>query len=209
MFAHPLTKKTNLKFVVAISLFYFVLSFAYSFIGFLARTPGNQYYEYSPTRLLVEIGGHLLFGFLAAIPFLDVEIILLTAAFSIVIDADHILSALKLDVAGRPDHSILFAIVATLLLIYTSRKARLDEGRRLKLAFVVAVSMLAHFAYDVFAGNGSVFQFLIPFNFKEFEIAYGGWLNFELAGFFVALLATFLALTRTRHSIVEAQSIKG
>lgn len=95
----PSFKKLSL-----IAIFYAVLSFAYSTIGFLHPQIAPHYHEYIGLRLVTEILGHFSFGFIAAIPLLDLQMALLTGTGAVLIDSDHFLSALNFDVSGRPDH---------------------------------------------------------------------------------------------------------
>jgi len=179
--------------VVAIAIFYAALSFAYSFIGFLHYEPGSHFHEYSGARLAVEVGGHLLFGFIAAIPFLDLRISLLTSGLAILIDVDHILSALNFDVSGRPDHSIMYAIISSLFIVYLATKLRLSKQVRIKLAFVGTVTILAHLSYDVFAAQGSSFQIFIPFSFQSVSFGFDSWVYLEAAALVVAFLGLLFA----------------
>src|ERR1700731_1326640 len=105
--------KKKFVLVLTIALFYTGLSLIYSLVGFLYYQPGSHYHEYQLGKLAIEIGGHYLFGFLAALPLLDLDLALLTGGLAILIDVDHVLSALGFNVSGRPDHSILFLIVST------------------------------------------------------------------------------------------------
>ncbi|MHB8567156.1 MAG: hypothetical protein ACYC7D_11560 [Nitrososphaerales archaeon] len=189
--------------VVAIAIFYAGLSFAYSFIGFLHYEPGSHFHEYSGTRLVIEVGGHLLFGFVAALPFMDLRLSLLTSGLAILIDIDHLLSALNFDVSGRPDHSIMYAIVSTLFIIYVGTKLGLSRDFRIKLAFVGAVTLLAHISYDIFASHGSSFQIFIPFSFESVTFGFGAWIYFEVAGAVLAFLGLFAARKYGRKSRMQ------
>ena len=190
--------------MVAIALFYTVLSFSYSFVGFLHYQPGSHFHEYAFAKLAIEIGGHFIFGFAAAIPLLDFGVAILAGSLAVLLDSDHILSALNFPVSGRPDHSLLFMLVSTLLILYLGSRMRLSRNLILKLVFVGPVTLLAHISYDVFAASGSTFQLLIPFDFAQIYLPYYAWAVFEAA----ALLLSFLGLYLSRLSTSQTKTVR-
>ncbi|MDA4129688.1 MAG: hypothetical protein OK457_02850 [Thaumarchaeota archaeon] len=179
--------------VLTIALFYTALSLVYSLIGFLYYQPGSHYHEYALGKLAIEVAGHYLFGFLAALPLLDLDIALMTGALAILIDADHILSALNFDVSGRPDHSILYLIVSTALVIYVAVRMKVSTKLLTKLAFVGPITLFAHLAYDVFAASGSTFQLFIPFSFQEVVFPDYSWMILEGVALLLSVAGLYLS----------------
>ena len=102
--------------IIIISLVFGVMGALYSFFGLFQQT--NQFIILEPFRLITaqELGGHLLFGALVAIPSRNIKIILLTALMAVTIDSDHLLNIVGFHVQGRLDHSILFAILSSILM---------------------------------------------------------------------------------------------
>jgi hypothetical protein len=102
--------------LIIISLVFGVVGALYSFFGLFQQT--NQFIILEPFRLITaqELGGHLLFGALVAIPSRNIKIILLTALMAVTIDSDHLLNIAGFHVQGRLDHSILFAILSSILM---------------------------------------------------------------------------------------------
>jgi len=186
--------------MLAIACFYTGLSLAYSFIGFLYYQPGSHYFEYQGARLLIEIGGHYLFGFIAALPLMDLGISLLTGALAILIDIDHVLSALGYSVSGRPDHSILYLVVSTAFILYVGTKLRLSNELLARLSFVGPITLLAHLSYDVFAANGTTFQILIPFSYQEFFFADWTWIVFESVAVMLAVIGLIVSKQFSRKT---------
>ncbi|MDG6969679.1 MAG: hypothetical protein JRN54_01025 [Nitrososphaerota archaeon] len=108
--------------VVALASAYAALSFLWSAMGFASPVTPAPLGEYSSAQIVREIGGHLLFGVLAALPTMDAWLVLLSAGESILIDVDHILGALGFHVAGRLAHSVFFALAAAALLACLSAR---------------------------------------------------------------------------------------
>lgn len=183
--------------IVLLALFYAALAFAYSSIGFL-HPEVSHFHEYSSYKFSVEIAGHFLFGFIAGIPFLDLELALLTGAGAVFIDTDHILSALNFQVSGRPDHSFLFIVVAGMILFYVVQRSRLPRDFVVKFAYFAPVAVFSHIAYDIFAvpiGSSSSFDFFVPFSFQIITMPYIYWIVFEA----VAMALSFAGYLTARH----------
>jgi len=137
----------------------------------------------------VEVAGHYAFGFVAALFLADLGIAALVGAMAVLIDSDHLLSALSLPVSGRPDHSILYVLVSTVLIAYLGTRIRLAPELTLKLLFIGPIVILSHLAYDKFASsNGTTFQLAIPFSYSEYFFANGTWIYFEFGAIFVSVM---------------------
>jgi hypothetical protein len=191
----------KLRALFLVSVAFCASSFAYSFVGFLSPQPpsGVHHYEEPFSKTFVEVGGHFLFGLLAAFPLMQWELILVGGMFAVLIDADHIPSELGLAVGGygRPDHSILYMLLSAVLFYHVGRKVGLG-GRQVSLVLVAAI--LSHLSYDVFYSNGmgGSFPLLVPFNFGLIAFPYWSWPVFEIAG---VLLAGMTNLTvRKMHA---------
>ncbi|HXQ91397.1 MAG TPA: hypothetical protein VN739_00215 [Nitrososphaerales archaeon] len=192
--------KRKFQVMMVIAAFYTALSLAYSLIGFLYYQPGSHYHEYEFTKLAIEIGGHYLFGFIAALPLMDLDIALLTGALAILIDIDHVLSAVGYSVSGRPDHSVLYLIVSTSFILYLGTKLRLSNELLAKLLFVGPITLLAHLSYDVFTAGGTTFQILIPFSYQEFFFSDWTWIVFESGAIVLALTGLILSRSFSRKA---------
>jgi hypothetical protein len=179
--------------LILLALFYAALSFAYSLTGFLHFEPASHVHEYSPSKLAIEVLGHFAFGFLASLPLFDFDLSLLTGSLAVLIDSDHILTALGFPVVGRPDHSILYAVVSLIALVAIGRKLNLPKQVLVKLAFVAPITVLSHIAYDVFASTGPTFPLFVPFDFGEIYIPYEFSYLLEALAFLLALLGYFVS----------------
>ena len=183
---------------MVLGVVYCATSFAYSFVAFVSREPVIHFHEYSSSSLMLEIGGHIGFGMIAAFPLLDMELILLSGILAILIDVDHVLTALNLATNGRPSHSFMFIPIAFLMLVCVGRKIRLTNRRSVEVAALAGVAFLAHIAYDIFAayvifaGRGASFPLFTPFSFTLISFPYWAWVVFEAAALAVAGAMRFI-----------------
>lgn len=196
---HPI----DFKKLVILALFYGALSFAYSFIGFLHPEFAFHYHEYSFTNLIIEVSGHFLFGFVAAIPFLDFRISLFTGAAAVLIDTDHILSVMDLNIGGRPDHSFLYILISAGVMIFIASRLGFPKSFLVKMLFLAPVVFFAHVSYDIVAQGGTSFQLFIPFSFQTQTISFYYSIPFEGA----ALILSFIGNLLSRRISVRHLSI--
>ena len=177
----------SLKWLVVMGVLYGGAATLWSLSGFLSPVQPAHFHEYSLAAFAREVGGHLLFGFVAALPTMDPPLILLVMGESVLIDSDHLLSALNLPVEPRLAHSIAFALIAATLLAYVGKRgAGVDRG----IFMSTLGSVAAHFSYDIFAGY-ELFPVLAPFSAAYFSFPYYAWVLFEALGGAVCLLSWF------------------
>jgi hypothetical protein len=102
--------------IFLISIIYGMLGFVYSFFGLIQQS--NTIIILEPFRLvtLEELGGHFLFGAIVGIPSRSLKMILLAGLMAVTIDSDHLLNFAGFHVQGRPDHSIGFAVLSSILM---------------------------------------------------------------------------------------------
>jgi hypothetical protein len=103
--------------IILISILYGVLGFLYSFFGLFEQS-NNNIIILEPFRLITfqELGGHFLFGVIVAIPSKNIKFILLAGLMALSIDSDHLLNVAGFHVQGRLDHSILFAVLSSIVI---------------------------------------------------------------------------------------------
>ena len=170
---------------------YLLTAIVWSLLGLLSPTTPLHYKEYSISLLAIEVGGHLSFGFLAGVFTFDPVLALVCAGESLVIDADHLLSALNLPVLPRLAHSVFFALFTGVIISYALRREKRPDFRFL---LVTLGGVFSHLGYDVLAGSGQ-FPILSPFYLGSFSFPYLSWIVLE-AG---ACLANLVVGMRLRQ----------
>ncbi|MDG6902648.1 MAG: hypothetical protein JRM80_11920 [Nitrososphaerota archaeon] len=166
---------------------------AWSLFGLLTPVAPTHFHEYSLGAFLTEVGGHLAWGIAAGVFTLDPALALLVAGESVLIDSDHLLSALNLPLEPRVAHSVFFAVSAALFLAYVGRRAgRVDRG----IFFATLGAVAGHLSYDVFAGY-ALFPVLSPLSNAYFSFPYSSWVLLEAMA---AALCALSWLPRVRDS---------
>ena len=103
----------QIKFFIKSCVIFSVLSFSFSLTGFLfpddSYIIGNPLIVSSPT--LEHIFGHVAFGIIAGAISLSLRYVFLSGALALLVDADHLLQFLDVEMISRMVHSLPFAII--------------------------------------------------------------------------------------------------
>lgn len=179
-------ERKDIYFVIGVSVVYCSLSAGFSLVSVILPdkiTLVNPI-EYGSLNIK-EIGGHFIWGAVAAAVTLRVRYILLGGLLAVLIDSDHLVGLLHIEGIPRMSHSITFAIIATVvLMIVFSRKDY-------RLGTIVGTSVLTHISYDIFDGPYG-FPILTPFVNTIIQLPRIDWMVFEIAAIVIIGVSSFV-----------------
>ena len=184
----------QIKFFIISCAVFSILSFCFSLTGFLF--PDESYVIGNPltvgTPSLEHIFGHILFGMIAGAVSLSLKYIFLSGALALLVDADHLLQFLDVEMISRMTHSIPFAIIIAMIMLYIFGK------KDYRLAAISFSAILSHIAFDtwfvgqIFPGSTGGFPLLSPFTVEIIQFQGFDWLYLEvLAIVIVGIIAVF------------------
>ena len=177
-------KSSQIKFFIKCCMVFTALSFVFSLfgIGFVfpddARIVGNPLTTSNPS--LEHISGHILFGMIAGSISLSLRYVFLTGAFAILLDADHLLQFFDVEMISRMVHSLPFAIIIALIMLYVFGK------KDYRLATISFAAIISHIAFDVWLaqqtlpGSTSGFPLFAPFTVEIIQLGGLDWLYLEI-----------------------------
>ena len=102
---------------------------------------------YGATSAFAEVLVNAAAGALVGAFSMNLRLAVLSSAFAVLIDVDHLVWYLGFPVPGRPNHSFAFAVVAALILGALFKNGNAFNRR---LAGIVMGSFFAHLAVDLF-----------------------------------------------------------
>ena len=175
-------KSNQLKFFIKSCIIFSVLSFSFSLTGFFF--PDESYIIGSPLIVsnpsLEHILGHVLFGMIAGAISLSLRYVFLTGAFAILLDADHLLQFFNIEMIGRMVHSVPFAIIIAVIMIYVLGK------KDYRLAAISFSAIISHIAFDtwfvgqLYPGSSGGFPLFSPFTVEIIKFQGLDWLYLEI-----------------------------
>ena len=111
---------------------------------------------------------------------LSLRYVFLTGAFAILLDADHLLQFFNVEMIARMVHSLPFAIIIAVIMLYVFGK------KDYRLAAISFSAILSHIAFDiwlnaqVFPGSSSGFPLFSPFTVEIIKFQGLDWLYLEI-----------------------------
>jgi hypothetical protein len=129
---------------------------------------------------LEHILGHIFFGMIAGVLSLRLRYVFVTGAFALLVDADHLLQFFNVEMISRMAHSLPFAIIIAVIMLYVFGK------KDYRLAAISFSAIISHIAYDVlfvgqiYPGSTSGFPLFSPFTVEIIQLQGLDWLYLEI-----------------------------
>jgi len=187
--------KDHFKFILKNSIIFAGISFGFSIIGGLFPDSEHTFVIGNPflvSGITIEhVIGHIFWGAIIGLGTLSIRYIVIGGSFAILLDADHLLQFLDIEMVSRMSHSIPFAVIASVIFFIIFR------GKDLKVCAVVFGAILSHIAFDIFLadvafGNTTTFPLFSPFILDRIEFGGLDWLGIEIIGVVIVAVVSYL-----------------
>ena len=182
--------KDSIKFILKNSIVFALVSFGFSIIGGLFPSSEHTFVIGNPLVVsgvtIEHVMGHVFWGAVIGLATLSIRYIVLGGSFAILLDADHLLQFLDIELVSRMSHSIPFAFIALIVFMVIYR------GKDIRICAVAFAAVLSHLAFDVFLADvvnnsDTKFPLFSPFTFETVPFQGLDWLGIQVIG--VALVA--------------------
>ena len=195
MFLHVKISE-QIKFFIKSCAIFSILSLGFSMTGFLfpedSAVLGNPLIVSKPTP--EHIFGHIFFGMIAGVLSLRLRYVFVAGAFALLVDADHLLQFFNVEMIPRMVHSLPFAIIIAVIMLYVFGK------KDYRLAVISFSAIISHIAYDVlfvgqiYPGSTSGFPLFSPFTVEIIQFQGLDWLYLEILA--IAIVGVIAILDR-------------
>ena len=186
----------QVKFFIKSCAIFSILSFGFSLTGFLFPDDSNII----GVPLLVSnissehILGHIFFGMIAGVLSLRLKYVFVIGAFALLLDADHLLQFFNVEMISRMVHSVPFAIIISVIMLYIFGK------KDYRLAAISFSAIISHIAFDVwfvgqiYPGSAGGFPLFSPFTVEIIRFQGLDWLYLEILA--IAIVGIIAILDR-------------
>ena len=188
----------EIKFFVISCIIFSVLSFGFSLTGFLFPDADSFFYAGNPlivsSPTFEHIFGHLSFGMIAGAISLSLRYVFLCGAFALLVDADHLLQLLDVEMISRMVHSLPFAIIIAVIMLYVFGK------KDYRLAAISFSAIISHIAFDTWLagqikpGSTGGFPLFSPLTLEIIKFQGLDWLYLEILA--VVIIGIIAVLNR-------------
>jgi len=178
----------NFTFIIKTSTLYGILAAVFSLIGLFlpwASFIGNPL-EVSGISA-EHIIGHVVWGLMIGIVTFRLKYFLLGGIFVIILDSDHLIQFLGIEVVPRMAHSVSFGLIAILVMMMIFGK------RDYILGAISFAAVLSHISFDILLGGGSMFPFFTPFISEVTIFQELDWILIEIAAVILVGISVFIS----------------
>ena len=186
--------KDHIKFILKNSIIFAGISFGFSIIGGLFPDSEHTFVIGNPflvSGITIEhVIGHIFWGALIGLGTLSIRYIVIGGSFAILLDADHLLQFLDIELVSRMSHSIPFAFIAAMVFFIILR------GKDLRVCVIAFAAVLSHIAFDVFLSDiafntSTTFPLFSPFILDRTEVVGLDWLWIEIVGVSIVAVTSY------------------
>ena len=177
----------SIYFIVKACLVYGGTALAFSMLGTILPGTfviGNPFEVSAITP--EHVVGHIVWGLIPGLAFLSLRYIILAGLFPIILDADHFLQFLEIEMTMRMAHSLPFILIVIVVMMLLFGK------KDLRLIAVSAAAVFCHISFDIILNGSTEFPFLALFTGQFFTFSGIDWIIFEVIAAVIILTASVI-----------------
>jgi hypothetical protein len=178
---------SNIFFIVKTSAVYGVIAFGFSMLGLILP---DRFIVGNPLEVsgisFEHIFGHIVWGLSIGIASFSFRYVILSGLFPIILDFDHWIQFLGIEMIPRMAHSVTFGIIIVIVMMVLFGK------KDLRLIAISIAAIFSHMSFDIFLGGTTKFPFLIPFSTKNLTFSGTDWILFEFISFTIIFISSII-----------------
>jgi len=178
----------NFAFIIKTSILYGVLAAVFSLIGLSSPEADIIGSPLEVSNVTVEhITGHVVLGMMVGLVTLSLRYFLIGGIFSVILDSDHLIQFLGIEVVPRMAHSVSFGIIAIFVMMMVFGK------RDYLLGAISFAAVLSHISYDILLGGTDKFPFFTPFTNQVTTFQGADWILMEIGAVILVGISVFIS----------------
>ena len=184
---------SNVFFIVKTCSVYGVIAFLFSILGLIlpgAFVIGNPL-EVSGVSA-EHIIGHIMWGLVAGIVSFSFRYVIISGLFPIILDFDHWLQFLGIEMIPRMAHSITFGIIAVVIMML------IFDRKDLRLGAIAISAVFSHMSFDIFLGGSTEFPLFVPWNSQVVTFSGTDWIIFEFVAISIIFVSSVIFLKKAK-----------
>jgi hypothetical protein len=189
---------SNMFFILKTSIVYGIIAFGFSILGLILP---DTFIVGNPLEVsgisFEHVFGHIIWGLAIGIASFSFRYAILAGLFPIILDFDHLIQFLGIEMIPRMAHSITFGIIA--IVIMMSIFGRKD----LRLGAIAIASVFSHMSFDIFLTGTTEFPILIPWVSKNLIFSGTDWIFFEFLAAVIIFVASIIFFRKQKNKIIN------
>ena len=187
---------SNIFFIGKTSIVYGAIAFSFSILGLIlpdAFIVGNPL-EVSGISF-EHIVGHIIWGLVIGIVSFSFRYAILSGLFPIILDFDHWIQFLGIEMIPRMAHSITFGLIAIPIMMV------IFDKKDLRLGAISIAAVLSHMSFDIFLSGTTEFPVFIPFITKTLSFSGIDWILFEFLAMGIIFVSSIIYLKKQKNKV--------
>jgi len=177
----------NFAFIIKTSTLYGILAATFSLIGLSLPSGSIVGSPLEVSGITVEhVIGHIVWGLMIGLVTFRLRYFLIAGIFPIILDSDHLIQFLGIEVVPRMAHSVSFGLIAILVMMMIFGK------RDYLLGAISFAAVLSHISYDIVLGGGSRFPFFTPFTNEVSAFQGPDWILMQIGAVILVVISVFI-----------------
>lgn len=178
----------NFAFIIKTSVLYGALAAAFSLIGLSSPEADIIGSPLEVSNITVEhVAGHVVWGMMVGLVTLSLRYFLIAGIFSVILDSDHLIQFLGIEVVPRMAHSVSFGMIAILVMMMVFGK------RDYLLGAISFATVLSHISYDIQLFGTGEFPFFTPFTSEVTTFQGPDWILMEIGAVILVGISMFIS----------------
>jgi hypothetical protein len=180
-------------FILKTSTVFGSVAFLFSLIGLILPNTLILGSPLDSNVTLEHVVGHIAWGLVIGIVSFSLRYAVIAGLFPIILDFDHLLQFLDIEMISRMAHSIPFALLVTIIMILIFGK------KDLRLIAISFAAIFAHISFDIFIGGGwAKFPLFAPITSEFFVFTGYDWIIFEVMAMTIVASASIIFLIKQK-----------
>ena len=189
---------SNIFFIVKTCSIYGAIAFLFSILGLILP---NAFVVGNPLQVsgvsFEHVFGHILWGLVIGIASFSFRYAIISGLFPIILDFDHWLQFLGIEMIPRMAHSLVFALVAVgLMMMIFNRKD-------LRLGAIAIAAVFSHMSFDIFLVGRTEFPIFAPFTSKNIIFSGHDWILLEFLSIVIIFVASIIFFRKQKNKITN------
>jgi hypothetical protein len=148
----------NFTFIIKTSTLYGILAAVFSLVGLSLSSTTLVGNPLEVSGISIEhIIGHIAWGLIIGLVTFRLKYFLIAGIFPIILDSDHLIQFLGIEVVPRMAHSVSFGLIAILVMMMIFGK------RDYLLGVISFAAVLSHISFDIIISGTTTFPLFAPF----------------------------------------------
>ena len=180
-------------FIIKRSIVYGCIALLFSILGLILP---DRFIVGNPLEVsgvsLEHIFGHIFWGLAIGIASFSFRYAILSGLFPIILDFDHWIQFLGIEMIPRMAHSITFGFIAIGIMMFIFGK------KDWRLGAISIAAVFSHLSFDIFLGGSTEFPLFVPFVLENFIFSGIDWILFEFLAAVIIFIASIIVLKKQK-----------